>query len=381
MFGASSLPRIIKCPASVQESLKNPVQPSSPAAEQGTILHDIIATALKSNNPADYIHQTSLSLEDTAYLLDCWDFIGTLPASNADDRYIEVQGSLTEYDLPEVWGTADYVQVSPYGSEGVRMDVIDWKFGHGVPVHAKKNYQLVAYLGMATSHLFSQTKQLPEMWVHICQPPLGIFESWKVEPAELEQMILGDITDAIRMAKSSNPPYNPSKYTCIFCGGKHTCPARKKYLKESMQMITKAAQSPSELGKDNAFWAEFLDRAEVVKQAIRKVEEYAIEELKAGRPVGDYKLVEGRATRKFIDPEAGKQFIINRLEDKAWKPREVVSLAQAEKIDRTLKSDPDWQNLIYKPSGKLKLAAGTDKRPAVTTTVSDVMYKLASGRM
>jgi len=146
-------------------------------------------------------------------------------------------------------------------------------------------------------------------------------------------------------------------------------------------MITKAAQSPSELGKDNAFWAEFLDRAEVVKQAIRKVEEYAIEELKAGRPVGDYKLVEGRATRKFIDPEAGKQFIINRLEDKAWKPREVVSLAQAEKIDRTLKSDPDWQNLIYKPSGKLKLAAGTDKRPAVTTTVSDVMYKLASGRM
>ena len=368
MFGASSLPRIVICPASVQESLKNPPSPDTIYSIKGSKMHGYIESALRSNKPKDYIYTLKLPIDDTSYLLDCLDYIDTLP--KADKSFIEVKGSLEDWDLPEVWGTADYVQI-----KGKRLDVVDWKFGTGVPVHAKDNYQLIAYLGMALATI---DVSVDDMYVHIAQPPLGTFESWQVSPRLLQQLILGDITDAVMNAKTTAPRYNPSHKACIFCGGKHTCKARRENLKKATTAILKQAENLTPEAKENKeFWVKFLEQSATIKKAISEVEKYAISELKAGRPFGSFKLVEGRAVRKFIDEEAGKQFIINRLEDKAWKPREVISLAQAEKIDRTLKKDQDWLNLIYKPQGKLVLADKNDKRPAVFLSNSATMKKIA----
>lgn len=45
IYGPSGMARIIRCPASVSEALRAPLQRSSSYAEHGTKLHNIIAAA------------------------------------------------------------------------------------------------------------------------------------------------------------------------------------------------------------------------------------------------------------------------------------------------------------------------------------------------
>lgn len=375
VFGSSSLPRIIECPASVSEELKAGLKPSSIYAAKGTELHAWTEKALLAEDPYHYVHEQDIDIEDMTYILDAIAYVQRIFALHPPDAImkLESKGSLSSYGLPEVFGTMDVVIQSEY-----RTDVIDHKFGHGVAVYAENNYQLVAYLGMAVPFVSTPDTQ-HELYVHINQPPLNIYDCWRVDWDVMYRMILGDVTDAIAQARSDDPPFGPSAKACRFCNANMGCKARHKKLTEQAAMIQQMAKNPAVVSNDK--WAVFLDSAAALKDAISQVEKHAVSEIQKGHEFPGYKLVAGRANRKFIDDEAGQAYMEERLGRKAFKPQEHITLAQAEKLDKSLAKDEGWQSLIHKPQGKPKLVKESAKGTALVYGVSGIMNQIAKGEL
>jgi hypothetical protein len=401
VFGSSSLPRIVQCPGSVGRELQAGLQPTSIYAAKGTELHELTEKALRATDPAQYIHSLDIPIDDAAYVLDAVDYVmgvvaehekehSIIPLPEENGKYdmaqvrawvaegkavmlLEVPGSLESYGLPESYGTGDVVIMS-----SLRTDVIDHKFGHGVAVYATGNYQLVAYLGMAVPFVSSPDHD-HKLFVHINQPTKQIFDKWQVEWDVLYRMLLGDVTDAIALARGDNPPYNPSVSACRFCAGNKTCKERHSTLMGQAKLIKRMANHPKEVSNEQ--WAKFLEASEALKAAIGQIEKYAVTQIQSGETFGDFKLVSGRSTRKFNDVDKAKELMKKRLGDKAYKPRDFITLAQAEKVDSSLKDDPDWLDLIHKPSGKPKLVRGSHKGKALTYGVKGLMNEMASGNL
>jgi hypothetical protein len=359
VYGGSSLPRIVACPGSVLMALRAGLKPESVYAKKGSVLHDWSFKAESNPNPREYIlRQKGLSIEDTALLLDSHEYVSMIKEKHTlpYELFLEHNEDLGSWGLPEVYGTAD-VRIE----SATRIDVIDYKYGFGVSVGAKDNYQLVAYL--AQSVPFSEEGVDKELYVHICQPPKGIFEEWHVTWERLCQMVLGDVTDAIRQSREPNPPYNPGPKQCQFCAGNMICAARRSYLKQQAAQIYAISKDPTQASVEQ--WATFLDGFEALKNAANNAEAFALNELMAGRDFPGYKLVKKRANRAFKDQEVGEAYIEERLGLQAYAPRKVITLAQAEKLQPELKKDPHWKGLIYTPEGGVKLAKSDDARPAL----------------
>lgn len=371
IFGSSSLPRIIACPASVGEELKAGLRPTSIYAEKGTELHAWTEQALKAKDPYAYIYSQKISIEDTAYILDAVEYVLSVLALHPPGAVMELEakGSLASYGLPEVFGTMDVVIKSP-----MRTDVIDHKFGHGVAVYAKDNYQLVSYLGMSVPFISAPDTD-HELYVHINQPPLNIYDPWRVDWDVMYQMILGDISDAIAKARSEDPPFGPTAKGCRFCNANMGCTARHKGLMQQAALIQQMAKDPGVV--PNEKWATFLEAAEALKAAIKHVETHALTEIQKGNSFPGFKLVSSRANRKFVDEQAGADFMVARLGKKAYKPQETISLAQAEKIDKSLTKDEGWASLIHKPLGAPKLVRDTDKGTALVYGTASLMNQIA----
>lgn len=399
VFGSSSLPRIVSCPASVGMELRAGIKPTSIYASKGAALHHVTETSLRAADPHDYVYSLkSLSVEDTAYVIDAVDYVFDVIAKHegvavfltpgSDGYYdrsevdslvaqgkvvvmLEASGSLASYGVPESYGTSDVVILSLK-----RKDIIDHKFGHGVAVYAKDNYQLIGYLGMAVPYIDGDVDDA-RMYVHINQPTLNIFDEWEVERTVLYQMILGDIYDAVSLAKGDDPPYGPSPKACRFCGANKGCRERHKSLVGQAKLVQQMARNPTEVSNEQ--WAVFLEAAASLKLAISQVEEYAVAEIQAGKSFPGFKLVASKANRKFVDEEAGAEYIKMRLGKRAYKDPELVSLAQAEKLDKSLKNDEKWASLIFTPKGAPKLARVSEKGDALVYGVQGLMQRMASG--
>ena len=123
-------------------------------------------------------------------------------------------------------------------------------------------------------------------------------------------------------------------------------------------------KSPELLNKEEL--EELLPKLADLKDWIKKVEEYALQEAKAGVQFKGFKLVEGRSVAKYKDEHE----LISRLEKKGYnkamfyKAPELISVTDFKRI---VKNDYDeFKDLIDKPAGKLTLVPESDKRPAVS---------------
>jgi hypothetical protein len=272
-----------------------------------------------------------------------------------------------------VYGTADVVIKS-----ALRTDVIDYKYGYGIAVFAKENLQLTSYLGMAEPFLdFPDTKR--ELFIHICQPPKQIFSTWQLDYQKLYEIVLGTITDAITEARGPNPSFGPSESACRFCKANMRCKPRHAFLKESALVVQSMSQNPSQV--TNEQWSNFLVGWPALKAAASQIEKFAMSEIMSGADFPAFKCVQGRANRKFKDDVVGKAYLKKHLGEKAYatKERPLISLAQAEKLNKDWKKDPDWTELIYKPDGAVKLVPADGPGTAMTFGTASIMDEIAAG--
>jgi hypothetical protein len=354
IVGGSTAKRVINCPGSVALCQKVPPRPSSKYADEGTLLHNVMAEMLGSDKELRHVLDMEYNgIKLTGELID-EKVRPALDAINEIDPDAQLEFAVEQTvgfgDLiPGVFGSCDLI-----GRIGDRAIVLDWKFGDGVAVEAEENSQLLFYTAAAirTPALEWVFKDAKEIECIIVQPPK--VKRW-VTSFDRVRQFERELTYAVKQSAKPDAPLKIGDH-CRWCAAKPICPLMTGAVDRATQTQIKELDV-TQLG-------DMLQRADVLEDWISDLRALALQVLESGNPVPGYKLVQKRATRQWKDEESAKQALLKHLSMTDVMETYLISPAQAEKKLKKLKLPMPDDQIISVSSGTT-LAPESDPRPAV----------------
>jgi hypothetical protein len=352
IVGGSTAKRVMNCPGSVALVQKMPPQPSNKYADEGTLLHNVIAEIVMSDeHPESFLGTTYNEQVLTLDLIDN-KLVPALAALDVIDpnkeMEIEAETRVGFGDLlPGVFGSTDLI-----GRLGNRAVVLDWKFGDGVAVEVEENPQLMFYAAaaMRTEEAKWAFKDVEEIEMVIVQPPQ--VKRWVTTPARIAQFEK-DLVKAVKLAQQPNAELKVGDH-CRWCAAKPICPQMTGAVDRALKTQVEAIDVQT-LGS-------YLANADILEDWIKDLRALAHQILDSGAPVPGYKLVAKRGTRQWVDE--GKAALALAGMDIFPHKTEIISPAQAEKeLKKSKKTLPD--DLVVSVSSGTTLASADDPRPAV----------------
>jgi hypothetical protein len=353
IVGGSTAKRVINCPGSVALVDKMPPQPSSSYADEGTLLHNTIASVLESDlDPYSLVGTTYADSVLTEALIED----KLIPALRALDE-VDPQGEMTYAVesrvgfgdfLPDVFGSTDLL-----GRLGDRAIVLDWKFGDGVAVEATENAQLLFYAAAAkrTADTAWAFEGATEVELIIVQPPY--VKRW-VTTLDRVDAFEKELAAAVKIAMKPDAPLASGDH-CKWCAAKPVCPVMTGAVDRALKVKIDA------LPMDQI--AHYLEQAPLVEAFIRDLQQLAHGLLESGTKVPGWKLVNKRATRQWTNEDKAEAWMEARGIYPLQEPK-LKSPAQAEKDMKKMKEKlPD--DLVVAVSSGSTLAPESDSRPAV----------------
>ena len=228
-FGASAAHRWMRCPGSIKatEGLPNP---SSPAAQEGTLLHEAASLVLEGHMELGFLKMHTAFMLDDEQVDVVRQYVELINAENtADGLLIETRVQIPSFG--EFTGTADAII---YGDDWIK--VVDLKCGRGVNVEAEYAGRVNPQLGF---YALGAIAQFPgwkpdDIEVIICQPRYGGIKRRKVTMLELLELE-ADMLEAVVKATSPNPPFAAGSH-CHFCTARATCPTLRKQVYDLARM-------------------------------------------------------------------------------------------------------------------------------------------------
>jgi hypothetical protein len=354
IVGGSTAKRVINCPGSVALCQKVPPKPSSKYADEGTLLHNVMAEMLGSDKELRHVLDMEYNgIKLTGELIDekvrpALDAINEIDPDAQLEFAVEQTVSFGDL-IPGVFGSCDLI-----GRIGDRAIVLDWKFGDGVAVEAEENSQLLFYTAAAirTPALEWVFKDVKEIECMIVQPPK--IKRW-VTSFDRVRQFERELTYAVKQSAKPDAPLKIGDH-CRWCAAKPICPLMTGAVDRATQTQIKEL-NVTQLG-------DMLQRADVLEDWISDLRALALQVLESGNSVPGYKLVQKRATRQWKDEESAKQALLKHLSMTDVMETYLISPAQAEKKLKKLKLPlPDDQ--IISVSSGTTLAPESDPRPAV----------------
>ena len=355
IVGGSTAKRVMNCPGSVALVQKMPPQPSNKYADEGTLLHNVIAEIVMTDkHPEEFLHT---KYNDQILTLDLIDnkLVPALAALDVIDpnkeMEIEAETRVGFGDLlPDVFGSTDLI-----GRIGKRAVVLDWKFGDGVAVEVEENPQLMFYAAaaMRTEETKWAFKDIEEIEMVIVQPPQ--VKRWVTTPARIAQFEK-DLVKAVKLAQQPNAELKIGDH-CRWCAAKPICP--------QMTGAVDRALKTSIDGLDAPTISAYLKNADMLEQWITDLRALALQMLDSGAKLPDYKLVAKRAIRQWTDEDKAKVALFAYgLTESEVMETSVISPAKAEKALKKRKlALPD--DLVVAISSGTTLASADDPRPEV----------------
>lgn len=337
-------------------------------AEEGTLAHAYCAMHLKTylGLPVDEEVKEITSLAPTYHTGEMDEYTdtyktivlekyGAARAKTPDAQLlVEQRLDFTEY-IPEAFGTADAVIIA----DG-EMEVIDFKYGKGVRVSAKRNPQMMIY-ALGAYEKYSMEYDIREVKLTIVQPRIdNISEDW-ISAAELTSWGMFQLRPKAKEAFSGGRQ-EPGEW-CRFCKVKANC---KALANETFTLVNKHSDPKTVSAERMA--ADVLPMLDLVKTWVKAVEEYTLQEALNGRKFPGYKLVAGRSVRKITDPQS----VINTLQEyfspeSYMKPQELKTITDLEKTIGKKRFNELCGDYIDKPIGKPTLVPDSDKRQELDT--------------
>jgi hypothetical protein len=270
---------------------------------------------------------------------------------------LEEKLDYSEWTAPGQTGTGDMVLIA----DGM-LELIDLKYGKGVPVSAVGNPQIRLYaLGAWSGYSFLY--DIREIRMTIYQPRLDSISTDTMTVEELLDWAENVVKPAARLAYEGKGDFKPGNH-CRWCKVKATCRARAD---ENMKALQYEFQDPALLTLDEI--GQILHIAQKLSEWAKDVEEYAHERALAGERVPGWKLVEGRSNRIITNPDAAKERLAGAgLEHDVYlKPRELFGIGELEKRIGKKQLAEILGELIHKPPGKPVLVPETDPRPELNS--------------
>ena len=385
IIGGSSAERRINCPGSYKLELPYP-NTSSEFAEEGTACHEameyillnecppteVIGKTFNKGNPHQPEGYVIDDSEDGLYetkIRPAWEAWQEIIAKyGAIDFVVEARCDLSSV-IPGAFGTVDVLGQLERNKK-VKV-VLDWKFGSGVSVAAKGNYQCGFY---AAAALHTQgdddvkdiMKDAELLLFIIVQPDKGEmqYSEWET-PVHWAHMVADLALAAVNKSERDNAPIKPGKH-CRWCKAKADCSAQKDRVDTALSMDPLNTTSV-----ERAYW---LSKADELSSWVYAIRNAAHEDLTRGVSIPGYKLVEKRAARKWAGIEENKlaKLLTKMLgKKKAYKEPELISAPQAEKELRRQFTARKEKRGAWKGVFKKELEPYIEKKSSGTTTVAD----------
>lgn len=354
IVGGSSASRVIQCPASVKLCNKAPPKPSSSYADVGTLLHNVMDAILSQDKKAvellgmkyqDAVLTQALIEDKIEVALALLDEID--PAKEME-YMTETKVHFGEV-FPDVFGSTDLM-----GRLGDKAYIIDYKFGDGIAVSAEENKQLLFYAAAALRTPESQWvfEGVKEVELVIIQPPE--IRRW-VTTVDRVRQFEAELGAALKEADSPNPTLKEGD-GCRWCAAKPTCPKMTGAVDRALIKDLKTV--------DAEMIGRYLKNAELLESWISALRELAFNMLEHDVAVPGYKLVAKRATRKWVDEDKARKYLLSVLPKEDVITESILSPAQAEKLMKKSKLALD-ESMITAISSGSTLAEESDARPVI----------------
>jgi hypothetical protein len=355
IVGGSTAKRVINCPGSVALVQKMPPKPSSKYADEGTLLHNVMAELIMSEEPPEYYIGTRYEDQILTFELVEEKILPALRALDVIDpehkMEIEAETRVGFGDLlPGVFGSTDLI-----GRLGNRAIVLDWKFGDGVMVEVEENPQLMFYAAaaMRTKEAQWAFEGVTEIECVIVQPPE--VRRWVTTPERIAKFEL-ELVQAVKQAEKPDAKLTVGDH-CRWCAAKPICPKMTGAVDRALKVQLDNLDAP----KISAY----LKNADMLEDWIKDLRALALQMLESGAKLPEYKLVAKRAIRSWSDEEKAKVALFAYgLTESEVMESSVVSPAKAEKALKKRKIGLP-EDLVVAISSGNTLASVDDPRPEV----------------
>ena len=362
LLGASSAHRWINCPPSALLCAALPDSPS-PYAEEGTKAHALceellnraiqgpVASGQWPGGTDDEMLEAAMGYE--AYVLGELGF-GDSPVEGQSPEtpavFIEQRVDYSRW-APEGFGTVDCLAVA-----GNEMKVFDFKYGQGVEVDAEWNPQLLCY-ALGGLELLRSLYEIQSISLHIYQPRRNHVSVFSLKTEELLTWAETVLEPAAQLAYEGKGDAKAGDW-CRFCKAKATCRTL-----EQQNMELERLDFPEPISMSAWEVASVLPKLDLLIDWAGAVKEHALFRAMQGEKFPGYKLVEGRAVRKFKS-EADACL---KIKEAGYSPyiTKMKGLTELRKEMGGKTFDEVCGDLLIKPAGKPALVPEADKRPAI----------------
>ncbi|MHB8061339.1 MAG: DUF2800 domain-containing protein [Ruminiclostridium sp.] len=378
LLSASGSKRWLSCPPSARLEDQFPESTSDYAAE-GSFAHSLAELLLRGYittdlRPSVYKKKLADIKKDPFYSQSMEEYIGQYVTiigekyltakKNCPDAFVMLEQKLDFSDwVPDGFGTGDVVIIS----QGV-IEIVDLKYGQGVPVSAIGNTQMRLY-ALGALNQYGILYDFDKVRMTIVQPRLDSVSSDEITIEELLEWGEEEVKPLAVLAMAGEGEFLSGDH-CKFCRAKATCRARADANLEMAKYEFKDSKllSNEEVG-------EILAKAEELQKWASDVQAYALDQAENhGIKFLGWKLVEGRSNRKYTDKDAvAAKLKEEGYEDKLiYEPREILGITAMEKAIGKKLFEDYLNDLVIKPAGKATLVPESDKRPELSSVASAV---------
>lgn len=353
LLSASSSHRWLACPPSAVLADMYPPQDTD-FTREGTLAHEVAEIIARGDTPDIESTTENITREMIESAEAYRDYIQEQIKRQDAIVLLEQRVDFSPW-VPDGFGTCDCIIL-----QGDTMDVIDYKFGQGVPVDANDNPQLRLY-ALGALNDYGIAFDVKKVKMHIFQPRLN--------------NITQDSMTANQLIKWADKTVKPTADKAVIgagepCAGEHCkfCPhaGRCKHLSDTCLDFAETHG----LGVDDYTMppdevSDVLAMAPVIDLWLKRVKDKALSTLLDGGEIPGYKVVEGRGSRTWSDD----LLVADMLKAAGYSLEDItetslLSVAKMEKAIGKKRAEEVVGELIVRKPGAPTVAPASDKRPA-----------------
>lgn len=365
LLSASSSHRWLNCPPSARLCEGYDDKGSNFAAE-GSDAHSLCeyklrkALGMEAKDPTEDLTWYDAEMEESAsgYAAFVMELVAEAKKTCSDPVVlIEQRLDYSKY-VQSGFGTGDCVLIA----DGT-LHIVDFKYGRGVLVEAEDNPQMKLY-ALGALEIFDCLYDIDTVSMTIYQPRRANVSTFTLTRQELLDWAETVLVPTAELAYTGDGEYHCGEW-CQFCKAKADCRERAR---ANMELARYEFRQPPLLTDEEV--EEILGKLDSLMDWASDIKDYALQAAISGKHWSGYKLVEGRANRRYTDENAVIAAVKAAGYDPYDEPKLLGVTAMTTLLGRKQFNDI-LGGLITKPQGKPTLVPESDKRPAMTTILDD----------
>ena len=292
LLSASSSARWLACPPSAVVASKYP-NADTDFTREGTLAHEVAENVARGGDPGLLAVPDAVTPEMVRCAEAYRDYIQELITDDSAVVLLEQRVDFSPW-APGGFGTCDCLII-----QGHRLDVVDYKYGQGVPVSAVENSQMRLY-GLGALNDFGTIYDIREVVLHIFQPRINNVSVWSTDNIDLRAW--GEEIQPAAFDAAKGQGEMCAGEHCRFCPHAGQCPALARSCWDLVQLHDGYAVAVSTLQP----WmvADILKAEPMISAWLKSVKDWALSALLNGEEIPGYKVVEGRGSRAWTDEKA-----------------------------------------------------------------------------